>query len=77
MLDVDALERRWLKYKLKQFLPYLFYPLVVVAVGIGGVFLVKTVQFSPSVGVPTIALKVLKRVRHTIQHLPQWSIMRT
>lgn len=61
MLDVDALERRWLKYKLKQFLPYLFYPLVVVAVGIGGVFLVKTVQFSPSVGVPTIAHKSVEK----------------
>jgi len=57
MLDVDALERRWLKYKLKQFLPYLVYPVVVVAVGIGGIYLFKTVQFSKPLGIPTIAPK--------------------
>jgi hypothetical protein len=57
MLDVDALERRWLKYKLKQFLPYLFYPLSVVGVVVLGIFLFKTFQPSPVIGTPTIALK--------------------
>ncbi len=61
MLDMDALERRWLKYKLKQSFPYVLYPLVVVAVGIGGVFLFKTVKFSPSVGVPTIVHKSVEK----------------
>lgn len=70
MLDVHTLERRWLKYKFKQFLPYLFYPLVVVAVGIGGFFLFKTIKFSPSVGVPTIAPKSFEKSAPLPQSTP-------